>query len=608
MALKKWSLITHISLFVIISLLMFFNSFETLDYRLQDSLYQDEGRTDSNIVIIGIDDESLEVMGRWPWPRDYHGELIRILMEGEPAAIGFDLILAEESSEIGDDDYLVAMAEEAGNAIFPIYGNFATSASRGTLDALSITRPFEDLDRVSMSGHINTLMDNDGIVRKTILFFEHQGERINSFSWELYRKFAHKHGMVALDVEDITLDPWERTTIRYTGRPTSIEMIPYYMVVTGEIPGEYFRDKIVLVGPTAIGLADDYYFTPMAPQIPMYGVEIHGNIIQQLIEGRFWNEIPFTGQVLIMLILAMAGYMSMKRFKPGLGLGILVGLGGIFVYGVKLASGGDRGYIMSFIYPLGLLGTQYIAVLGEKFVIEQLEKKRVTDVFGKYVAPQIVGKILEEGEEGLHLGGTRRDISVLFVDIRGFTPLSESAEPEEVVSILNDYLTLCAQSIFKYGGTLDKYIGDAAMALYNAPLDLDNHQLRAVQTAWAMKEGAGPLQERLEKQFGKTVRFGVGIHTGPAIVGNIGADFRMDFTAIGDTVNTAARIESNSKPGQILISQEVYDKVKEFVEVTDLGRIQMKGKAQGFQIYQVNRLLETEDKGTEILSASTGNE
>ncbi len=570
---------------------MYFNSFETLDYRLQDALYQKQERGNPDIVIIGIDDESLDFLGRWPWPRDYHGELVRILSEGEPAAIGFDIIMSEPSNDEYEDHYLLEMVEEAGNLLFPLYGNFGSTARRGSLEAVSVTRPFDPLDQLSSLGHINTLMDNDGIVRKAILTFNYEGEKINSFSWELYRIYQESLGKEPMKMEDIPMDPWQRTSIRYSGEPKSIEMIPYYLVVTGEIPGEYFRDKIVLVGPTAIGLADDYYFTPMAPQVPMYGVEIHGNIIQQLIEGRFWAEVSILVQIGILMILGLLGYYLFGKFRPGLSLIILLAMSLGFVAILKYMSLGDRGYILSFVYPIGFLGTQYIAVLGEKFILEQLEKKRVTDVFGKYVAPQIVNKILDEGEEGLHLGGTRRDITVLFVDIRGFTPLSESAEPEEVVSILNDYLTLCAQSIFKYGGTLDKYIGDAAMAIYNAPLDLDNHQLRAVQTAWAMKEGAGPLQERLEKRFGRLVRFGVGIHTGPAIVGNIGADFRMDFTAIGDTVNTAARIESNSQGGQILISDQVYEQVKEHLEVTDIGLIKVKGKAQGLQVYQVDKLL-----------------
>ncbi len=569
---------------------MFFQVFETFDYRLQDLLYQKEESAIADIVIVAIDDESLEAIGKWPWPRDYHGELIRLISEGDPLAIGYDIIFAEESAESGDDDYLVDVVSNFDNIVFPVYGTFGGSASRGTLQAYNITKPFDNLDNVSNTGHINTIMDNDGIVRKAILGFEYEGEEINSFSWKLYKYYEEKFGNYILEMKDIPLDSWQRTPIRYSGEPYNFEYIPFYMVLNEDIPGEYFRDKIVLVGPTAIGLADDYYFTPMAPQVPMYGIEIHGNIIQQLIKGRFWKEISLSAQLMIMFILGVLGYFLFQKFKPRSGALALTAISGLFLILVKMLSTGDKGYTMSFFYPIGLLGIQYIEVLGEKFILEQLEKKRVTDVFGKYVAPQIVDKILEEGEGGLNLGGARRDITVLFVDIRGFTPLSESAEPEEVVSILNDYLTLCAKSIFDYGGTLDKYIGDAAMALYNAPLDLENHQLRAVQTAWAMKLGAEPLQKRLEERFGKVVRFGVGIHTGSAIVGNIGADFRMDFTAIGDTVNTAARIEANSKPGQILISQEVYEHVKNYVEVTDIGPIQVKGKAHALQVYQVDEL------------------
>jgi len=569
---------------------MYFQVFETFDYRLQDLLYQKEDSAIADIVIVAIDDESLNVIGKWPWLRDYHGELIRLIEEGEPLAIGYDIIFSEESAEAYDDDYLVYTVSNFSNIVFPVYGTFGGSASRGVLESHDLTKPFCALDDVSNTGHINTIMDNDGIVRKAILSFEYEGEKIESLSWKLYKYYEEKFGSHGLAMKDIPLDFWQRTTIRYSGEPYSFEYIPFHRVLNEDIPGEYFRDKIVLVGPTAVGLADDYYFTPMAPQVPMYGVEIHANMIQQFIKGKFWVEVSLFAQLVIMLTLSVIGYLLFQRFKPGLGALVLAVISVLFIIIVKMLSTGDKGYIMSFLYPTGLLSLQYIEVLGEKFILEQLEKKRVTDVFGKYVAPQIVGKILEEGEKGLNLGGARRDITVLFVDIRGFTPLSEAAEPEEVVSILNDYLTLCAKSIFDYGGTLDKYIGDAAMALYNAPLDLDNHQLRAVQTAWAMKSGAEPLQKRLEQRFGKIVQFGVGIHTGSAIVGNIGADFRMDFTAIGDTVNTAARIEANSKGGQILISQEVYDHVKDYVEVTDIGPIQVKGKAHALQVYQVDKL------------------
>ena len=572
------------------------NLFETPDFRAQDFLYQKEGRPTAEIVIVAIDDESLEFLGRWPWPRDYHAQLLDTLAEAEPALMAFDVIFSEPSLDPAEDEYLIQVAERMqGKLIFPVYGTFTPTSGKGRLAALSLTGPFPGLDEVSELGHINTIMDKDGLVRRTILSIEAEDQAqagkiiYPSFAWKLYEKYA---GSAGLTMEEVPKDDWERAYIRYTGRPDHYEFIPYWMVLTGQVPAEYFRGKIVLIGPTAVGLADDYYFTPMAPQVPMYGVEIHANIVQMLMEGRFWREMPLAGQLAILLITGLLGYNIFNRLKPGLGFLALLGLLAALFLGAKMAANNLRsGLIFSFLYPAGLLGVQYMALLGHKFIEEQLEKKRVTDVFGKYVAPQIVEKILDEGEAGLHLGGSRRDITVLFVDIRGFTPLSEAAQPEEVVSILNDYLTLCAKSIFEFGGTLDKYIGDAAMALYNAPLDLDNHQLRAVQTAWAMHEGAQPLQVQLEERFGKVVRFGVGIHTGPAIVGNVGASFRMDYTAIGDTVNTAARIESNSKPGQILISQAVYDYVKDYVDVTDIGPLQMKGKAQGVQVYQVDRLI-----------------
>jgi adenylate cyclase len=247
---------------------------------------------------------------------------------------------------------------------------------------------------------------------------------------------------------------------------------------------------------------------------------------------------------------------------------------------------------MSLFYPAAALILTYLVMLAYRYLEEQFERRRITGIFGRYVAPQVVDQILKEGEEGLKLGGTRKEISVLFVDIRGFTPLSEKVEPEEVVGILNSYLNLTAKSIFDNEGTLDKFIGDATMAIFNAPLDLADHEFKAVKAAWAMKQGAAALQKELEEKYGKGVSFGIGVNTGYAVVGNIGATFRMDFTAIGDTVNTAARLESNAKPDQILLSSSIYEKVKDRVEATYLGEIKVKGKEQGVPVYQLDAILD----------------
>lgn len=584
---KKWSLITHAGFVIIMVVFFLANILGGPDLRLQDIFYQTESRTDPDIVMITIDDESLAEIGRWPWDRYHHADLVEILAEGDPAVIAFDIILSEPSSNSEHDRAMLDAFGRVDNIITPVYGRFAAESGRGSLEALALTRPFPELEAITTQAHINTIPDYDGLVRRTLLQFQYNGEFVDSLALTIYNLYADRHGLAHLSLNDIPTDAWQQMYIKYSGEPYSFEQIPYARVLAGDIPAEYFRDKIVFVGSYAVGI-DDYYFTPMAPETPMFGMEIHANIVQQLMRGDYAIELSLWAQILIMLVFAIIGWIIYYRVGPGIGLVAMVGLiVGYFALALGLDS---MGWMVAILYVPVLVIGQYVISLGHQFLAEQLEKKRVTDVFGKYVAPQIVGKILDEGEAGLQLGGIKRDVSVLFVDIRGFTPLSEAAEPEEVVAILNEYLTLCAQSIFDNGGTLDKFIGDATMALFNAPFDLEDHQMQAVKTALDMARGAEPLQEELEKRFGKTVRFGIGIHTGPAIIGNIGAKFRMDYTAIGDTVNTAARIESNTKPGQILISADVYEHVQGRIIATDMGLLQMKGKSQGIQVYQVEGL------------------
>ena len=221
------------------------------------------------------------------------------------------------------------------------------------------------------------------------------------------------------------------------------------------------------------------------------------------------------------------------------------------------------------------------------------EKKRweIMRAFKKYVAPQIVDEVSKGGEFQISLGGERREIAAMFVDIRGFTSLSENLEPEEVVEILNEYLNLTTHAIFKNGGTLDKFIGDATMAVFNAPFDLDDYIYRAVCTARDIVAGAQDLEDRMEKRFHKKVNFGIGISCGPAVVGNVGCDFRMDYTAIGDTVNTASRLEGKAMAREILISEQVYEALKDRIRVTEKGMIPLKGKAKEICVYSVEEVL-----------------
>ncbi|MEC1179006.1 adenylate/guanylate cyclase domain-containing protein [Metasolibacillus meyeri] len=573
-----------VAIAIILSFLLYKDGLKGLELKLQD-LWLQEGRAiDSRIAIIAIDDESLQQIGHWPWNRDTHANLVRILNEGKVAIIGFDVTFPLPAEDAKEDEQFIHAIQSNDNVVLARYGQFASYATEGMIESTALSEPFPALkEAASGLGHLNTIPDQDGIVRKALLQFSYQGEMVQSFSAVIAEKYLEQQGQ-ALTINHKALNRFQQLHIDYVGKPNAFEVIPYTMVLNGDVPPLYFENRIVLVGPYTVGIKDDF-LTPMSQKQPMYGVEIHANIIQNLLEGNFKKEVAWQWNMGLLLVAAGIAYFICRMRSSLLSLLLFVLTTGIVLLTSKILYG--KGWIISLVYMLTLFTVSYIVSVGFNYFTEQLERKRITSIFGRYVAPQVVTEILENGEEGLKLGGSRKDISVIFVDIRGFTTLSESVEPEEIVGILNEYLNLTANCIFEYGGTLDKFIGDATMAIFNAPLPIENHELQAVKTAWAMKEGAAVLEEKLLERYGKSVKFGIGIHTGPAVVGNIGSKTRMDYTAIGDTVNTAARLESNTKPGQIIISDKVYEKVKNQVVVNPLGEIHVKGKVEGITIYEL---------------------
>lgn len=577
---------------LIFCMFSYFNSFEGLESNMQDAFLQEsflkiKDKVDSRIAILAIDDPSIDRLGKWMWPRDVIAEGIEKLSKGGPAVIGVDIIYSEESSDNRQDETLIKAVKSAGNVVLPFYGDFGNKKGTepGKRKAISLKEPFKALNAAAAAvAHINTEFDNDYVVRWSPVSFDYKGRDIKSFGLEICNMYLKKIGKPPLQ-ENIPVDIMNRMFISYAGNPGKIEHHSFYKILNGEIPADYFKDKIVLIGPYTVGISDAY-LTPTDHAIPMYGVEIHANIIQALLNKSFKHQLPDIANLVLLVLISILGYVLFKKLSPAKSAGIVAAFSLLYILASEILY--EQGLILQLFYPIVLFALIYLVMLAYRYLEEYFERKRVTDVFGKYVAPQVVSQILDGGEDGLRLGGCRREVTLLFVDIRGFTPMSEKVEPEQVVEILNDYLDLCARSIFEYGGTLDKFIGDATMAIFNAPLDLEDHVFRAVQTAWMMKKGSEVLQKGLEEKFGRSVSFGVGINTGFAVVGNIGAKFRMDYTAIGDTVNTAARLESNAKPGQILMSEAVYEKVKDRIDATYMGEYKMKGKESGLPVYQLD--------------------
>lgn len=571
------------------ALVMFENSFQDTWLRQNSmSLTNNDGR----IVIIGIDDQSLAEYGGWPFSRRMHAELVDKLVKYKAKVIAFDVIFSEQKEDAEGrkaDKALIASLHKAKNVVLPCVCNFNTtdaSTINGKVQINNISYPFPALNDVVYTGHINVFPDDyDGNVRKALTRINYNGKPIRSFAEQIYSLYEGNSKKLVI----APIDNFGRSYINFAGcnnnnSGNSFIRYSYCDVLDGKVPAEEFKDKIVLIGPYAQGLTDTYH-VPVLKGKAMYGVEIHANIIQDYLQDSFKKDVPIVVNILLVILISIISLINLRKFSNlKYIISTIITIAG---YGMISEYVYIKGYILTLFYPiLGFVLCQ-IAILAYHYIVQYVERRRVTSIFGRYVDKQIVNKLIEQGKGNLVLGGEKRYVSVLFVDIRGFTPLSESAEPEKVVEILNEYLTLTSESIFKYNGTLDKFIGDATMAIYNAPLELEDHAYKAVQSALAMREGSAKLEERLFEKYGKQVKFGIGINTGYAIVGNIGSSSRMDYTAIGDTVNTSARLEANAKGGEIIISETTYQLIKDRVIVESLGKYKLKGKAEELPVYNV---------------------
>ncbi len=579
---------------VIVFVLTITNLFSSLDYMLKDALYQMPRGVDNDIKIIAIDERTLEELGPInTWSRQYYADLINYFNQDEnakPAVIAFDILFSGyfgENAEIDEGDLAFAKAAESSGNVVVVsqfqYDEKPTYYKDGTTgyEIKAVYHPYEELRNVSKIGYSNVAQDSDGTVRRIILSEEYEGVLYNTFSKEIYNLYCEKQGIIPYYVKT---DKYNKTLINYSGKPGDYEWISMVDILNGKIDSRVFKDSIILVGAYAPGMQDNFN-VPNGHSKQMYGVEVHANILQSFMQGRFSiNGNPYVAGIILGVVAGLL-HLLFRKSKIWLStLLLIIAIAGELFAGITL---NNNGKAISLIYLPIMMIVSYIYCLAIGYILETIKRKKVINAFKKYVAPEIVEEIAKKGDFQIKLGGENRDIAVLFVDIRGFTTMSEVLSPEQVVEILNHYLALTTEAIFKNKGTLDKFVGDATMAVFNSPFDLDDYEFRAVCAAWDIVEKGKSLEKELLEKYGRTVGFGVGVNCGPAVVGNVGCENRMDFTAIGDTVNTAARLESNAKKGQVLISDAVYDRVKDRIEVEEVGEIPLKGKSNGVFVYSV---------------------
>ena len=569
-----------ISLAVAACVFLFTNSgaFNTFDVQLSDRVYQSESVNSLPITIVRIDEKTLTAMQSQPseWSRQVYADLLDKLNESErrPAVIAFDLMFTGHKSDTAGDIAFAEAAKKYGNVIAGTNASFSLHQNK----IESIAYPYEELREAADEGLVNCTPDRYDYVTSAYTGMRFDGKWHDSLAVSILKKFAdyvkshpeyaNNHPEYAdISVKDYSAEETNRYRFSYSVASGNYDCVSMIDILDGTLKGSDFANSIVMVGAYAPGLQDDFpvlFSAKGQSSSRMYGVEIHANITQAIYEGRLQTE---ANRLVMAAVYALiCGLICFLLLRTGIVKGVLLCLGTALLYiivSVIFYKNGVYILLLKMLLCCVLLG---VGAVVYHYLSARYEKQKINKAFRMYVAPEIVDDVAGSGSYELQLGGRHKDIAVLFVDIRGFTTMSENLAPEEVVDILNEYFGVITDAIFKNKGTLDKFIGDAAMAVFNSPFDLDDYVYRAVMTACDIAKASEALGEKLMERFGKKVSYGIGVNCGEAIIGNIGSTFRMDYTAIGDTVNTASRLESNAKAGEILISEEVKKRLEGRIE------------------------------------------
>ncbi len=571
-------------------------SFRYFDALLGDMICQSDDGANEHLYVIGIDAYALDAIGAWPWSRSVMADILDTLNadpDNRPAAIGIDVVYSGETDP--EADAALAEAASAGNVVLAGMVEYGTRiAGEGDslfMDQFSVVEtalPFPALSQAAETGHINAMYDSDGVLRRHLWEVElPDGTFLPSMPQKIYELYCQAHGLEGnFRPQTDSRGFWR---IDYSAKPGDYYAYSVQDILSGAYDPEQLAGQIVLIGPYDTGLSDDF-ITAVDHAERMYGVEYIANVTGALLEERNPLELPdFLQYLLLAACCALCGpalYLC-KQLHLAATLYLILAAGA--VAGARILY--QAGLVIHPLWIPTVLTLLFLGCVAEKYYMASRERRFIVNTFERYVDPAILRELLKEGSESLGLGGKTRNIAVLFVDIRGFTPLSEKLEPEQVVKILNQYLTLTSDCIRSNRGTLDKFVGDCTMAVWGAPLECEDPVWQACKAAMDMVERGAPLEEKLSSQYGANVGFGIGIHYGPAVVGNIGAQDRMDYTAIGDTVNTAARLESNAPPGKIYISRKVADALGDCAKTTSLGTsVKLKGKAEGFEVLELEDL------------------
>jgi adenylate cyclase len=599
---RRIAIVLNVLIFVLCILIYSLHVLGRLDNIMLDSNMKQAAQhhPDEHIIVVAIDDQSLQDLGRFPWDRAVYPQFLDMLNQpgNEPKAIAFDILFNEESDPDSDAAFAEALAQY-DNVILPVIGNtegevFSTIRvhPQEWPTVYNWIKPIPSLAEHAKLANINRVISDDSVIRQTWLKLQTpDGEVIPSLAYQAASLFGVDLSRFD-DRTDPNTEPGKQSgkntiTIDYQNVTEDFTTVGFSRVLSGEIDPGVFKDAIVLVGFTAVGLSDDsgqdIGSTPIEKSMKL--VYVHANIVDQMIKGTFVNSTPHWMEMLAGLLLFGLFIVIPWRMKNVYSIVLFLAVvAGVF-YGQYALYQHTATIVRTSDIILAMI-LSYLLNVSLKSYLESSQKNFVTRQFGRYISPDLVKQIVAQDID-IKLGGDSKNITILFLDIRGFTPLSEKLTPPELVDTLNTMFNMITETTLRNRGTIDKFIGDAAMILFNAPLDVENHTVMAVKTAFEIQQQMKSIRDQILDKYGVEVNVGIGIHTGNVVVGNIGSYLRVDYTAIGDNVNIAARIESQTKKGQIHVSEQVYEITKPYF-VFDEGEDRMfKGKSHPIRVYEV---------------------
>ncbi|WP_309228796.1 adenylate/guanylate cyclase domain-containing protein [Microcoleus sp. FACHB-831] len=530
---------------------------------------------DKRVVVVAIDEASLRKYGRFPWTRDRYTKLLQSLEASPPAVIGFDILFAEPSPQ--DAQFADAMFAK-GNVVL----------ARAWDDRGIPLATIPNLQEAAAAeGHILHQADTDGISRSATLF----ARGLPSLGVAMLQVYNdNKQLQTGKPEQPLALGDrsaeFQRVLINWPGNTQDAPTYSFVDVVEGRVPKDAFAEKFVLVGITATGV--DTLVTPLNQTPPTSGIYLHAAVIDNLLNDRLLQPVPQSGVLLLLLIIGSATSWLLLKQGPR---GRVLTLGLLPVTWLAIA-------ILLFTFGRWFIPTA--APIGTMLLAgaivqlrEQQEKQQLMKLFEKHVAPETASLIWQRKEEIIQNGELQAQemvATVLFMDIRGFTTISEKLQPRELLNWLNQYLDAMSECIMDNNGVIDKYIGDAIMAVFGIPFarskeeDIKQDALNAIAACLAMHEQLQQLNQRFKVEGKPIIEFGIGIHTGPVIAGSVGGSRRISYSILGDTVNVAARLEAMNKevkagnPYRVLMSAETYAYVRDRYYVRPIKTIQLRGR------------------------------